>query len=118
MIRLLYLLFQDEWENEKTKPASTWPDQGRIEFKNYSLKYRNELDCVLNDLNIQINPGEKIGIVGRTGAGKSSLSLGLFRMIEFTKGDIIIDGVNISNIGLHDLRHKLTIIPQVTFFSF
>jgi ATP-binding cassette subfamily C (CFTR/MRP) protein 1 len=82
------------------------------------LKYRDELDNVLNDLNIEINPGEKIGIVGRTGAGKSSLTLGLFRMIEFTKGDIIIDGVNISNIGLHDLRHKLTIIPQVTFFSF
>ena len=58
-------------------------------------------------------PGEKIGIVGRTGAGKSSLTLGLFRMIEFNMGNINIDNVNINKIGLHDLRHKLTIIPQV-----
>ena len=104
---------EPEWEDEETKPAETWPDRGHVQFRNYSLKYRDELENVLSDLNMEINPGEKIGIVGRTGAGKSSLSLGLFRMIEFTKGEIIIDGVDISKIGLHDLRHKLTIIPQV-----
>jgi ATP-binding cassette subfamily C (CFTR/MRP) protein 1 len=67
---------------------------------------------VLKDLNIDIKPCEKIGIVGRTGAGKSSLTLGLFRILETQHGNISIDGVNINKIGLHDLRKKLTIIPQ------
>ena len=80
---------------------------------NYSCKYRQELDYVLKDINAEILPGEKVGIVGRTGAGKSSLSLALFRLIEHSEGDIMIDNININKIGLHDLRHKLTIIPQV-----
>jgi len=102
-----------EWSIEANKPEKEWPNKGHIQFKNYSLKYREDLDCVLNDLNIDIKPGEKIGIVGRTGAGKSSLTLGLFRMIEHHVGEIIIDNVNIHSIGLHDLRQKITIIPQV-----
>ena len=81
-------------------------------MKNYSVKYRKDLDNVLDDLSTFIAPGEKIGIVGRTGAGKSSLTLALFRMLENSSGDIFIDDVNINKIGLHDLRHKLTIIPQ------
>ena len=68
---------------------------------------------MLKDINAEILPGEKVGIVGRTGAGKSSLSLALFRLIEHSEGDIMIDNININKIGLHDLRHKLTIIPQV-----
>ena len=67
---------------------------------------------MLNDLNFSIRPGEKVGICGRTGAGKSTILLALFRMMEHTKGDIIIDNVNVKDIGLHDLRQKLTIIPQ------
>ena len=102
-----------EWSIEETKPVEEWPSSGQIQFKNYSLKYRPELDYVLRDLNMDIKPGEKIGIVGRTGAGKSSLTLGLFRMLENHTGEIIIDNVNIHNIGLHDLRQKITIIPQV-----
>ena len=101
------------WVNESKPPDESWPFKGNIEFKNYYLRYTEELDDVLKKLNLSITAGEKIGIVGRTGAGKSSLALALFRMIEFSKGEIEIDGLNIANIGLHDLRHKLTIIPQV-----
>jgi len=72
------------------------------------------LENVLSEINADIQAGEKIGIVGRTGAGKSSLSLGLFRILEHSTGRITIDGVDVNTIGLHDLRHKLTIIPQVS----
>ena len=68
---------------------------------------------MLNGIVADIKPGEKIGIVGRTGAGKSTVSLGLFRILEHSTGKILIDDVDIKQIGLHDLRHKLTIIPQV-----
>lgn len=104
---------EDEWRNERTKPEKTWPENGHISFERYSVKYREGLDDVLKELSIDIQPGEKIGIVGRTGAGKSSLTLGLFRILEHTRGFITIDGVDIKQIGLHDLRHKITIIPQV-----
>jgi len=104
-------------EIEDTKPASHWPDQGAITFKNMSMKYRPGLPDVLHDISIEIRGGEKIGVVGRTGAGKSSLALALLRIVEFS-GSIIIDGVDISKIGLRDLRSKLSIIPQdPTIFS-
>jgi len=67
---------------------------------------------VVKDLNIQIKAGEKVGIVGRTGAGKSSLTMALFRIIEAASGSITIDGKDISKIGLYDLRSKITIMPQ------
>lgn len=102
-----------EWRIEASKPDEVWPEHGGITFADYSVKYREELDFVLKDISTEIFPGEKIGIIGRTGAGKSSLFLGLFRMLEINIGDIYIDDVNINKIGLHDLRHKLTIIPQV-----
>ena len=89
-----------------------WPDQGEIVFENYQARYREELDLVLNDMNMNINDGEKIGICGRTGAGKSSLTLALFRIIESAGGRITIDGIDISTLGLHALRSHLTIIPQ------
>ena len=104
---------EPEWSIKETKPSNTWPEEGKIKIEKYFLKYRNDLDYVLKDLNIEINSGEKIGIVGRTGAGKSTLTLALLRMIESTEGNIFIDNVDINTIGLHDLRHKLTIIPQV-----
>lgn len=83
-----------------------------MEFKNYSTRYRPGLDLVLQDISIQIKPHEKIGIVGRTGAGKSSLTLALFRIIESTSGSIFIDNIDIKTLGLHDLRSRITIIPQ------
>ncbi|NXN11515.1 MRP1 protein, partial [Indicator maculatus] len=101
-----------EWSIEQTAPASTWPEEGKVEFRGYGLRYREDLDLVLKNINVTISGGEKIGIVGRTGAGKSSLTLGLFRINEAAEGEIIIDGINIAKIGLHDLRFKITIIPQ------
>uniref|UniRef100_A0A8C0IDI0 MRP3 protein n=1 Tax=Bubo bubo TaxID=30461 RepID=A0A8C0IDI0_BUBBB len=100
------------WVIEGKSPPADWPSRGELEFVNYSVRYRKGLDLVLKDLNLQVHGGEKIGIVGRTGAGKSSMTLCLFRILEAVKGEIKIDGVKISEIGLHDLRSRLTIIPQ------
>ncbi|XP_036051965.1 multidrug resistance-associated protein 1 isoform X3 [Onychomys torridus] len=100
------------WQIQETAPPSTWPHSGRVEFRDYCLRYREDLDLVLKNINVTIEGGEKVGIVGRTGAGKSSLTLGLFRINESAEGEIIIDGVNIAKIGLHHLRFKITIIPQ------
>ena len=98
---------------KENKPDDKWPDKGLVVFDNYQVKYRKELENVLRGISAEIKPAEKIGIVGRTGAGKSSLTLALFRILEYSEGTITIDGVDIRKIGLHDLRHKLTIIPQV-----
>lgn len=97
---------------EEKRPSPSWPQNGQIEFKNYSTRYRPELDLVLKNINLSIQAKEKIGIVGRTGAGKSSLTLALFRIIEAAEGNITIDEINTSTIGLKDLRQKLSIIPQ------
>ncbi|XP_033748018.1 LOW QUALITY PROTEIN: multidrug resistance-associated protein 1-like [Pecten maximus] len=100
-----------EWYCKKP-PQSGWPRQGEIIFQDYKMRYRRDLDLVLKGISVHIHHGEKIGIVGRTGAGKSSLTLSLFRLIEGTGGSITIDGVRIADIGLHNLREKLTILPQ------
>ncbi|NXF74755.1 MRP3 protein, partial [Sclerurus mexicanus] len=100
------------WTIEGKSPPEDWPSKGELEFVNYSVRYRKGLDLVLKGINLQVHGGEKIGIVGRTGAGKSSMTLCLFRILEAVKGEIKIDGVKISEIGLHDLRSRLTIIPQ------
>lgn len=97
---------------EGHRPPAHWPNEGRVEFVNYSTKYRPELDLVLHGINLSVKSQEKIGIVGRTGAGKSSLTLALFRIIEASDGYISIDGINTSTMGLLDLRHRLSIIPQ------
>ncbi|KAK9234707.1 P-loop containing nucleoside triphosphate hydrolase protein [Lipomyces kononenkoae] len=94
------------------RPALDWPAEGSLEFHDYSTRYRAGLDLVLKGVNLKIKPREKIGIVGRTGAGKSSLTLALFRMIEPAAGYISIDRVNTSKLGLRDLRQRLAIIPQ------
>ncbi|KAH8403128.1 hypothetical protein KR222_005772 [Zaprionus bogoriensis] len=98
-------------EEDKKKPRN-WPAQGRVEFQNFQVRYREGLDLVLRGVSFNITGGEKVGIVGRTGAGKSSLTLALFRIIESAGGKILIDGIDISTLGLHMLRSRLTIIPQ------
>ncbi|KAG7444271.1 metal resistance protein YCF1 [Guyanagaster necrorhizus] len=95
-----------------SKPDVPWPSKGEVEFSHYSTRYRPDLDLVLKDITMTIKPKEKIGVCGRTGAGKSSLLLALFRIIEPAEGTIFIDGVDIAKIGLHDLRSSISIVPQ------
>ncbi|XP_006831305.1 PREDICTED: canalicular multispecific organic anion transporter 1 [Chrysochloris asiatica] len=108
-----YIKVENEapWVTDKRPPAG-WPSKGEIQFSNYQVRYRPELDLVLKGITCDIRSMEKIGVVGRTGAGKSSLTNCLFRILEAAGGHITIDGVDIASIGLHDLREKLTIIPQ------
>ncbi|KAJ2865626.1 Multidrug resistance-associated protein 1 [Coemansia erecta] len=97
-----------------TTPDEQWPSTGKIEFRNFSMKYREDLEHVLKEINLTINPGEKIGIVGRTGAGKTSLTRALFRLIDSKtcNGSIVIDGQDIFSLNIGDLRPRLGVIPQ------
>ena len=90
----------------------SWPSVGCIEFKQFSTRYRPDTEIVLKSITASINPSEKIGIMGRTGSGKSSLVNSLFRVIEATAGRIVIDGIDIAEVGLDLLRQKLCVIPQ------
>ncbi|XP_019384295.1 PREDICTED: multidrug resistance-associated protein 1-like isoform X1 [Crocodylus porosus] len=99
------------WLTSKRPPVG-WPSKGIIEFINYQARYRTDLGLALQDISFQTRSQEKVGIVGRTGAGKSTLTNCLFRILERAGGKIIIDGIDISTIGLHDLRSNLNIIPQ------
>ncbi|KAJ6788704.1 hypothetical protein PWT90_02426 [Aphanocladium album] len=90
----------------------SWPEKGEIKFENVEMRYRAGLPLVLKGLDMHVQGGERIGVVGRTGAGKSSIMSTLFRLVEISGGSISIDGVNISTIGLGDLRKRLAIIPQ------
>lgn len=100
-------------EKEKTvkEPSKFWPESGEIKFVNLCLKYSPDEPYVLNDLNFEIKPTEKVGIVGRTGAGKSSLIAALFRLTDID-GRIEIDNVDTKEVPLHILRSKISIIPQ------
>lgn len=100
--------------DQKLKDAS-WPSQGRIEFNNLSMRYRDDMEPSLRQLSCKIEPGMKVGIVGRTGAGKSTILQVLFRLTESCGGCIEIDGVDIAKIGLHMLRKNIAYIPQQPF---
>ena len=89
-----------------------WPSAGAVSFKKVNLRYRPECDKVLNDLEFEVKAGHKIGVVGRTGAGKSTMCLVLSRIIELESGTISIDGVEASKVSLEKLREKITVIPQ------
>jgi len=96
----------------ESKPEESWPSDGNITMNNISMRYRPDLDDVLKGLSCNISSCEKIGIVGRTASGKSSLMSTLFRLSELSSGSIEIDGIDISTLGLFDLRSKISIIPQ------
>ncbi|KAG4066137.1 hypothetical protein HA402_010339 [Bradysia odoriphaga] len=100
------------WDIPSQVLPKDWPEVGKVQFQNYDLRYRKGLNLILRDITFTINSGERVGIVGRTGAGKSTLTLALFRIVEAAGGKIFIDGQDISKLGLHSLRSKLTIIPQ------
>ncbi|KAJ2520134.1 Multidrug resistance-associated protein 1 [Coemansia sp. RSA 1939] len=104
----------DSPDADTVEPPSNWPSSGKIELRNFSMKYHEDLEYVLKDISLTINSGERIGIVGRTGAGKTSLSRAIFRLVnkKTCEGSIIIDGCNISTIKPSILRPKLGTIPQ------
>ncbi|GAM86849.1 hypothetical protein ANO11243_048690 [Dothideomycetidae sp. 11243] len=95
-----------------SRPPANWPSQGGVEFLGYSTKYRDDLEYVLKEITFKVLPGEKVGVVGRTGAGKSSLALALFRALEASEGKILVDDVDIGLIGLQDLRENIVMVPQ------
>jgi len=99
-------------ELEKDKELLNWPLEGALELKDVSLRYRSDTDTVLKGISGCIRARERVGVAGRTGSGKSSLTLALFRIVELQRGHILIDGVDIQTIGLHTLRRAMTMIPQ------
>ncbi|PRD28879.1 UNVERIFIED_CONTAM: Abcc2 [Trichonephila clavipes] len=104
---------ESSWETECIQfSREDWPSRGVVTFRDYKMRYRKGMDLVLKGINVEIASGEKVGLVGRTGAGKSSLALALFRIVEPEDGTILIDGIDIAMLGLHDLRSKITVIPQ------
>lgn len=115
-----YIDFNDfEADFAIPEPVKAWPATGEIEIKDVSVRYREKLPLVLNKLSFNINNKENVGIIGRTGSGKSTFLLTLTRILELaenenstTKGSIKIDGQDISKIGLHHLRNHITAIPQ------
>ncbi|XP_009608983.1 ABC transporter C family member 14 [Nicotiana tomentosiformis] len=101
-----------EWRKMDFLPPSSWPSRGNVELENVQVRYRPNTPLVLKGVTLSIRGGEKIGVVGRTGGGKSTLIQVFFRLVEPAAGRIIIDDVDISRLGLHDLRSRFGIIPQ------
>ena len=97
---------------EQDDSLESWPNRGEIRLQNFQAKYREDLDLALNGIEMEIFPEEKVGICGRTGSGKTTLTMALFRIVEPSGGSITIDGIDIHNLGLQKLRSRLTIIPQ------
>jgi len=93
------------------RPPTTWP-RGEIELRNVSIRYRSELPLVLSGVSFHIHPGERVGVCGRTGSGKSTMGLALFRIVEVEGGQILIDGIDTKTVGLRDLRRRIAMIPQ------
>ncbi len=116
--RLQVYCFGLPQEGDATKPTdpspAQWPTKGEISFNSISLSYPSRPDVlILNQLEISVKPGEKVGIIGRTGSGKSTLMTALFRIVDLKEGSIIIDGLDIASLGLDTLRKAIQIIPQV-----
>ncbi|KAJ3328221.1 hypothetical protein HDU76_010362 [Blyttiomyces sp. JEL0837] len=103
---------EGDWVVDGYRPSPNWPDKGKVVVRNLAVRYSEDTPVVLKNISFETKPGERIGVVGRTGAGKSTLSLAFFRILPWADGSINIDGMDINRMGLHDLRQALTIIPQ------
>ncbi|CAO3589839.1 unnamed protein product [Absidia cylindrospora] len=111
--RLVELMDVDqESTTGSTQASSDWPNEGTINVENLEVRYAPDLDMALKGVSFSVRSGEKIGVVGKTGSGKSTLTLALFRFLEAAKGKIIMDGIDIGTMDLDVLRSRLTIIPQ------
>uniref|UniRef100_A0A8C2WI91 ATP-binding cassette, sub-family C (CFTR/MRP), member 10 n=1 Tax=Cyclopterus lumpus TaxID=8103 RepID=A0A8C2WI91_CYCLU len=104
-----------EPQNHSAQLPPAWPERGGLEFRDVVLAYRGGLPNALDGVSLAVRPGEKVGVVGRTGSGKSTLFLALFRMVELNQGQILLDGLDVSTVGLAQLRSRLAIIPQDPF---
>jgi ABC-type multidrug transport system fused ATPase/permease subunit len=102
---------QEKLTSEVEVDPKVWPLKGEIEFKDVRLRYRKHLPEVLQGLSFKVEAGDKIGLVGRTGAGKSTICLVIPRIVEALSGSIEIDGIDISKVDLHTLRNKITVVP-------
>ncbi|KAH8816638.1 putative ATP-dependent bile acid permease [Xylogone sp. PMI_703] len=98
--------------NPTFRPPAQWPSQGWVYFQGYSTKYAPNLEPILRSINFEARPGQRVAIVGRTGAGKSTVTLALIRALEASGGQIMIDGVDIAAISLEQLRQAVTVVPQ------
>eukprot|EP00181_Compsopogon_caeruleus_P000064 CAMPEP_0184682668 /NCGR_PEP_ID=MMETSP0312-20130426/8220_1 /TAXON_ID=31354 /ORGANISM="Compsopogon coeruleus, Strain SAG 36.94" /LENGTH=1331 /DNA_ID=CAMNT_0027134483 /DNA_START=219 /DNA_END=4214 /DNA_ORIENTATION=+ len=114
--RLVY--YRDQLPQEasaeifENKPPQAWPQTGEISFEGLQVRYRENLPLVLKGIDLQIPGGTKVGVVGRTGSGKSTLMVALLRLVEAAGGKVFVDGLDLGNLGLNDVRSKMTIIPQ------
>ncbi|XP_033648066.1 ATP-binding cassette sub-family C member 9-like [Asterias rubens] len=110
--RVKYYTHVDNESYEGLEPPQNWPNCGTVKLENVSVRYGQETDPVLRDITVEFQAGEKVGICGRTGAGKSSLTLALLRVIDICKGRVVIDGIDIKSVPLTSLRSQISIIPQ------
>jgi len=117
MIAYTKLDLEDELEKpaDKELEERNWPQSGKIEFQSATMRYRPQLDPSIVDVNFKTEAGMIVGIVGRTGSGKSSILQTLFRLVEVSSGRIMLDGVDIKSVGLHILRKSIAFIPQSPF---
>lgn len=115
VIKYTQLDQEDELVKLTDAEKGVWPKQGAIKFENVSMKYRPTLEPSVRNLNFEIQAGMKVGVVGRTGAGKSSILQILFRLVDPSEGSVFIDGVDLKNVGLHLLRKNIAYIPQTPF---
>jgi ABC-type multidrug transport system fused ATPase/permease subunit len=108
----------EKLDERQIKPGSDWPTNGEVLFEDVSFAYDENSPIVLKNMTFKIEPNEKVGVVGRTGAGKSTIFQTLLRMAELRSGKVSIDSINIKDISLHDLRSKIAIIPVNTDYVF